>query len=103
MPTFIRLDPFHARSVRQEHTVEAFIASLEEQFPRIDDVWRALEWMLARAPERGEPVGDYFLMKSPDWEIEAIPQLTALYTFDDNQVNVYAVRDATQDEPEDQT
>lgn len=61
-----------------------------------------VEWVLARSPERGEKIGDYYLMKSPDWDIEDTPQITVLYDFDEDSVTVYAVRDATDDKPDDQ-
>lgn len=88
-----------ARTIARDYSVDAEIEQAQEKYSRIEDVWMGVQWDLARSPETGVALDGFWLKKSPVWALEGVPIITALYTFDDNEVQVEAIRisDAKED------
>jgi len=87
---------YFARSVVEETGVTETIAGASGDYSRIEDVYDALKWRLARNPESGvvldTPQGVYYLIKTPIWKISGVPVLTALYRFDGNEVVIISIK-----------
>lgn len=84
-----------ARTVIIEPETEKFLQEEADRLDRLDDVYRALEWRLARNPSVGEPVPGWnpprFLVKSLNWQ--SIPfRLTLLYSFTEEEVFIEFAR-----------
>ena len=79
------------RTVREEDNVASRLDS--QQHSRAAEVWDGLKWILGRHPENGEAINDdFYLMKSADMGDSVIPIITALYTYDANEVQVLDIR-----------
>lgn len=77
------------RTVIVEPETEKYLQEEAERLNRLDDVYRALEWVLARNPSVGIQISRWnpprFLVKSINWV--SIPfRLTLLYRFTDEEV-----------------
>ena len=82
-----------ARTIIENDNVASKIDEAKEQYPRSEDVWEGLKWRLALKPEQGEDNSEgFYLMKSTDLFVPAIPILTVLYTFNREQVEVLDIR-----------
>ena len=93
------MPPFSARTVVESSTVEEDIGIASREYSRCAEVWEAMKWDLARAPQEGAVnLDDHWMKKSAPWAVEGVPQITALYTFDANTVDVIAVRVSKPDE-----
>ena len=77
-------------TIKEDACVSSKLDEHKAKVSRVEDVWRGLCWMLAKNPHQGEAINGFFLMKSRD--IFTIPVITALYKFDDNEVEVLDVR-----------
>ena len=66
---------------------------------RFDELWRAVEWLLARTPEAGKPrLGtspDKFLVcvisRDRLVEIPGLPELWVIYSYTQDEVQIHAV------------
>ncbi len=65
---------------------------LESSVERWDEIFRAVEWALCRAPEKGQETSAYgiFARTTDDWP--EVPPLVVYYIFDENEVTVLSVR-----------
>lgn len=86
---------FNARTVKEERAVTDYIKNKIKDYPRIEDAFEACKWRLARRPEDGEQVKNpFFIIKSEDFsnfDDVKMPPLRVLYSFDGNEVIIYAV------------
>ena len=80
------------RTIREDERVSSKVDEYTKKYSRTRDVWEGLTWMLARSPEQGEAIDSVFLMKSKDVQSPTVPVITALYTFDSDEVEVLDVR-----------
>jgi hypothetical protein len=86
------------RTIIEEVDVSAEIDTWKTKFPRLEDAWEAWKWRLARGPEIDAQRLAGF--NPPAWILKTnsaigyygIPTITILYRFDDNQVNILAVK-----------
>ena len=69
------------------------VVYMESQiYPRMDEAFEALKWWLARSPETGIIVDDYFWLYKQRGNRELnIPALVVLYTFDANEVEIFSL------------
>ena len=77
-------------------------ASLDEAckaLNRAEDAWRGLEWLLARRPKQGASrvVGgiQFNLYVQASDPLAATPQLTVLFTYDDDKVVIHRIKAET--------
>ena len=85
---------FYAREIVEEESVAARADELTKSFPRFDDAYEALKWLLARRCDklpamtrtvRGER---YHLYRQAGNDRNDIPDIIVLFTYDENRVNV---------------
>ncbi len=61
-------------------------------YPRLEEAFDALTWWLARNPESGELLDDYYwLYKQSGNRDLNIPALVVIYTFDANEVELISL------------
>ena len=75
---------FAAKTVVEDDRVSEFIAANKQDHPRIEDVFEAIKWSLARGPEDGYQINGFWLMKSYPWPYA--PCLIVMYEIEDHQV-----------------
>ena len=89
---------FHARTVVESNDAASTADSLESSFGRFDEAYSALKWLLAR---RCDKIGSlsrdaggvtYRLYKVAADELAHTPALLVLYTFDDDEVEIVALK-----------
>lgn len=85
---------FQGRTIVEEDSVQDAVDGARGQFPRVDDVFEALKWRLARRPDSGTQIDSRgtYLLKTADICVDGAPVLTGMYTFDDDQVTLLAIR-----------
>lgn len=87
---------FDARTIVESEGVEQTVNQAIEHQSRAGEVFESAKWFLARTPEKGikfASVGrDFYMIKSPDWTGFNVPAITLIYSFDDNEVTIHAVR-----------
>lgn len=81
------------RTVTEDNVVQRTIDSLIIQHPRLEDVYDALKWRLSKKPESGTLIEEpYWILKSSnDFEIDDIPMLKILYSFNDKEAIIHAI------------
>lgn len=84
------------RTIIEEVSVQALIDKAAGKYPRIGEIFRGLTWRMSREPESGHVVPRYnpsvsLIKIDPDINLQ-LPGITALYTYNDDEVNILAVR-----------
>jgi hypothetical protein len=80
-----------ARTVIEEHEPQRLRDEITRQFPRTEDAWLGLEWLIARRPDSGTEIGlgpNVRLHKQQEVAIAGVPMITVLYKYDDNCVRI---------------
>jgi hypothetical protein len=92
------------RSIIQEPGVSQNIDAARKNWPRLDDAWAGLEWLLARkastlglAREEGGVL--YRAYKQGGDSLASTPDILILFTCTDDQVIVHATRITPAPEP----
>lgn len=84
------------RTIVEEQIAQTKIDSAKNKYKRLEDIYNGLSWRLAREPESGVLIGnknpDIYLIKIDPVVDMQLPGILALYSYDDNQVNVLDVR-----------
>lgn len=81
------------RQIVQEHVVSEAIDQASAEFPRISDAISGLEWRLSHRPEDGiQRKSGFMVYRQSGFPTVDIPDITVLYTYDDNSVNVVRIR-----------
>lgn len=82
------------RQVVQEHKATTVLDAEIGKYPNLSEVYRSLEWRLARQPEAGHRVPssnpESFVIHANEW-VDA-PQLVLLYHFTDDTVTITGAR-----------
>jgi len=86
-----------ARTIVEESSVVEMIESERVNYSRLEELFEGLKWRLARDAENGVRFAssngvDYLLIKTPNWAINGVPVITALYSYDDDQVVIYSIK-----------
>jgi len=88
---------FHARTVREEKSVERTVNDLSHRFLRFKDAYDALVWLLARSCDklpkqvrRIEGV-DYYLYVQARNPLAHSPRIRVLFTYTDDFLDILAV------------
>lgn len=83
------------RTIIEEDSVVEKLAEISKLYPRVEDLFDALKWRLARKPEDGIPIlkPDFLVIKTDLLDIQngSVPVIRVLYSFTEDQVNIYAV------------
>lgn len=59
------------------------------RFPLLDDIYRALEWRLARQPDVGLRISNgWHVIRSQAWDAPGAAVIVALYQFNENRVEI---------------
>ena len=87
---------FRALTVVEEDAVVARITQISERYSRVEDLYDALKWRLARDPESGIRISanaPYYLVKTDTaaYFIDGVPVIRALYSVSENEVVILAV------------
>ncbi len=95
------------RDVREDPEVTEGINEAQKKWPRFDDAWAGLTWLLARqAPELGvwQMRGDtmYRLYKQAGNKLADTPDITVVYSFDDQMVYVHDMKAEPRSDGEDE-
>jgi hypothetical protein len=82
-----------------QHAAEVYSGD----FPRFDEAWEALKWLLCRTPGLGfskeEDGVEFYLYASAADELASTPVIWVVYSFTDHEVTIYDLR-AIKEEPE---
>lgn len=84
------------RTIIESQQVEARVEALKRKYERFADQWEGLKWLVSRMPEEvslRKVVGDteYRLTHRTGEAEIGLPDIAAVYTFDDNNVEIIAV------------
>lgn len=88
---------FHARTIVEEPGASESADRLKREFPRFDEAYEALKWILARSCDdlhsRKREIDGvlYYLHRRSGDAIANTPDITILFTFDDDEVNLVDV------------
>lgn len=70
------------RTIIEERLVEARINQARAFYPRLNEVWDALLWRLARDPHCGQKQlvpGEWYALKTLPWKAGNVPSITLIY------------------------
>ena len=84
-----------ARTVIEEHEPQGLRDQFTRKFPRTEDAWNGLTWLLARNPEQGTVIGlgdGIRVFKQEEVPLAAVPGITVLYKFDTENVRILEAR-----------
>lgn len=87
-----------AKTIVESDEVTEQLDELRQNFDRFDDIWTMLSWKLARDPE--SPTSylipntnpDKYITKVADNDVEGVPSVTVLYSFDQDNLYIEAMR-----------
>ena len=84
------------RTIIESQQVEAKVEALKRKYERFASQWEGLKWLVSRMPEEvslRKVVGDaeYRLAHRTGEAEIGLPDIAAVYTFDDNNVEIIAV------------
>lgn len=97
---------FFARTIIEKGDVEAEANRLAKKHPRFSEAYEALKWVLARSCDEVEylsrEVGgvEYCLYRQAGDAMAGTPDITVLYSFDDDQVVLIGLRAEKSEIPE---
>lgn len=83
------------RTVRLEDRVAKVVDIATQQYPRFNDAFEGLEWLLARSPDRGahsikDGVKWHVYQQNSD-PLAKTPIIQVLYQFNDQEVQIYGI------------
>lgn len=85
------------RTIIEQQLVTAALKRAKQEYPRIDELFEGIKWMLARNPTYGaSPVRHNevivgYVRRNKAWKGGRIPAITITYTVTDNEVTVEAI------------
>jgi hypothetical protein len=80
------------RTIVQSREVIQDIDAASKTYRRLDDCIRALEWRLAKSPEKGVfRTGRYWIHRQRGIASLNIPEISVLYSFTDDEVEMHAI------------
>lgn len=80
------------RTIIEQSLVTARIKQSKGEYPRLEEMFEAIKWTLARDPLRGAiPISESeeivaYVIKTIPWKIGKVPSLTILYKVSDYEV-----------------
>lgn len=84
-----------ARTITETKDVLTIVNTLTTNHPRFEDGWEAWKWRLSRDPvtDALEFKDGLMLIKTdPNFERYGVPPITILYSFDENEVSIIAIK-----------
>ncbi len=88
---------FHARTIVEEPEVQEAADRFRGEFQRFEEAFEALKWLLARKCDDLESLRrkvhgmEYHLYRQAADRLAGTPEITVLYTFDDDEVSIIGV------------
>jgi hypothetical protein len=88
---------FHARTIRESHSVEQALNDLSHRFLTFEDAYDAFKWLLARSchklPKQVRKVGgvEYYLYVQARNPLAHTPRIRVLFTYSDDFLDILAV------------
>jgi hypothetical protein len=86
----------HLREIVEENEAQHSAEVYSGEFPRFDEAWDALKWLLSRNPSIGahKTVNgvEYFLYVSESDLFAKTPTISIVYTYNEDQVIVHDIR-----------
>lgn len=79
------------RSVREAPSAQDAIDDAREKWPRVDEAWEAIFWVLARDPTVGVPLTEFGQLRAFTFEgrfIYEIPTIVVIYEFDQEVITI---------------
>ena len=89
---------FDARTVVEEHDAAVAANHYSDMFPRFDEAYRGLIWVLARRCDRvirqvrGFEGTEYCLYVQAADPVANTPRITVIYTFTDDQLTIISIK-----------
>lgn len=88
------MDAYFFRNAARATPVTDWIKAQESGFPRVEEAVRACEWVLARNPRAGMPVGNgKFLYTQLAGDAEGIPDFWVTYSFTETDLVLHHIGD----------
>jgi hypothetical protein len=85
-----------ARTIREEHLCAARLDRARSEFPRLEEVWTQVSWVLARNPMLGALIPgtnpQRYLLRTVPWPAGRVPSITVMYHLEDYLVCVDSTR-----------
>jgi len=82
------------RTVRVDLSVDAELDDARSEWPRVDDAWSMIEWVLSRDPTVGEPQTESGHSRSFVFQgsiAHEMPDIQVLYVFDEHIVDIKSI------------
>lgn len=79
------------RTIIEENELATLRDGITLAYPRTEDAWLGLTWLIARTPEVGSEIGlgtNVRIYKQQEVAVAGAPMITALYKYDDKCVNI---------------
>lgn len=80
------------RTVRLEPAAEQSLKEYEEEFSSFDEVYRALEWLLANNPEQGISINNRVRVCFHAARWAATPGILAVFSYTKDMVVIYGIK-----------
>lgn len=84
------------RTVVEEKPVSKLVDDAKQKYGRVDEVYNALQWRLAREPQSGVEIevsgSKHSIIKSAEHNISGVPVITVLYRYDEDTVFILAIK-----------
>lgn len=81
-----------SRAIREDAVVTDAINAYQNGFQRTNELWAGVQWVLSRIPHVGQQINGSHILKTGEFTHPQIPVLTILYSYDDTEVHIVAVR-----------
>jgi len=79
------------REIVHELRVSDALDAAAAEFPRVHDAMAGLEWRLAHKPQSALPRDEYFIFRQQGFPHLNIPDIVALYRYDDWKINIVGI------------
>lgn len=83
------------RTVRLEPAVYDALQDCREEWPRVEDAWEMIEWVLMRDPTKGEPLTESGTARSFVFEgsnAHEMPNIQVIYVVEEQYITIRSVR-----------
>ena len=90
------MDWFNARSIVEDNHVRDMVNNFTEKFPRFNDAWYGLTWLLARNAEKiyckkGEYNGRKLFLYKANSLHDSVPTITVIFSLTDESVEIHGI------------
>lgn len=82
------------RTVRVDSAVDGELEDARREWPRVDDAWEMIEWVLMRDPTKGIPLTESGSARSFVFDgsiVHEMPTIQVVYSVDEDYITVKSV------------